>query len=138
MWRSPSPVTYASFVMKKNSHFTEHFNHIINGLKATGNLDILMMKYPISGPTNYNKSSTYTVSIGFEKLTFLFVILFIGIILSLIGIIFEFKFKPMKKQEKYEPSSKEMDEFENKTKALLEGPLKEKAMKSLKKLLDGY
>ena len=126
--------------MKKNSHFTKHFNHIINGLKATGNLDILMMKYPISSPTNAydNKSSTYTVSIGFEKLTFLFVILFIGIILSLIGIIFEFKFKPMKKQEKYEPSSKEMDDFENKTKALLEGPLKEKAKKSLKKLLDEY
>ena len=57
--------------MKKNSHFTEHFNHIINDIKATGNLDILMMKYPISSPTNYNKSSTYTVSIGFEKLFYI-------------------------------------------------------------------
>ena len=84
--------------------------------------------------------STKNIVIGFEKLTFLFVILLIGIILSLIAITFEFKFKPTQRngQGKIEPSCKEIDELEKKTRILLEGPLKEKTEKCLKRLLDEY
>ena len=126
--------------MKKNSYFTEHFNNILNGLKETGNLEILMKRYPISSSIKYNMPSTQNIAVGFEKLIFLFIILLIGIILSLIAIIFELKFKPNQRngQEEVEPSSKEIDELENKTRRLLEGPLKEKTEKCLKRLLDEY
>ena len=67
-------------------------------------------------------------------------VLIIGIVLSLIGFFFEFKSKPNQQngQEEIEPSSKEIDELENKTRRLLEGPLKEKTEKCLKRLLDEY
>ena len=128
--------------MKKNSQFTEHFNNILNDLKTTGNLEILMKKYPESSSTNCIMPSTQSQNtvIGFEKLAFLFLILFIGIILSLIAIIFELKLKPNQRngQEEVEPSSKEIDELEMKTRRLLEGPLKAKTEKCLKSLLDEY
>ena len=126
--------------MKKNSQFIEHFNNILNDLKTTGNLEILMKKYPISSSTTCNMPSTQNLAIGFEKLAFLFLILFTGIILSLIAIIFELKLKPNQRngQEEVEPSSKEIDELEMKTRRLLEGPLKAKTEKCLKSLLDEY
>ena len=129
--------------MKKNSQFTEHFNHILNDLKATGNLDILKNKYSrarLSSTKCKMLSTLNMVVIGYEKLTFLFVILIIGIILSLIAIIFELKLKPNQRngQEEVEPSSKEIDELEMKTRRLLEGPLKAKTEKCLKSLLDEY
>ena len=62
-------------------------------------------------------------------------------ILSLIAILFELKFKFNQKndsQEEVESSSKEIDKLEEITRRLLEGPLQEKTEKCLKRLLDEY
>ena len=136
-------MAYASFAMKKKSQFTEHFNYILNGLKATGNLDVIMKMYPIRSNfaiSKCNIPSTKNSTIGFEKLTFLFFILIIGMILSLIVIILEFKIKLDRGngEEEFQPSFKEIDDLENKTRRLLEGPLKERTEKCLKRLLDEY
>ena len=62
-------------------------------------------------------------------------------ILSLIAILFELKFKSNQKndsQEEVESSSKEIDKLEEIARRLLEGPLQEKTEKCLKRLLDEY
>ena len=62
-------------------------------------------------------------------------------ILSLIAILFELKFKSNQKndnQEEVESSSKEIEKLEEITRRLLEGPLQEKTEKCLKRLLDEY
>ena len=125
--------------MKKNSLFTDHFKHILNNLKRTGILEILMMRY--SSSSKCKIPSTKISALGFEKLTFLFIILIIGMILSLMAILFELKFKSNQKndsQEEVESSSKEIEKLEEITRRLLEGPLQEKTEKCLKRLLDEY
>ena len=89
---------------------------------------------------DFNHGETLNTVIGYEKLAFLFLILFIGIILSLIAIIFELKLKPNQRngQEEVESSSKEIDKLEKITRQLLEGPLQENTEKCLKRLLDEY
>ena len=62
-------------------------------------------------------------------------------ILSLIAILFELKFKSNQKndnQEEVESSSKEIEKLEEITRRLLEGPLQKKTEKCLKRLLDEY
>ena len=63
-------------------------------------------------------------------------------ILSLIAILFELKFKSNQKndsqEEEVESSSKEIEKLEEITRRLLEGPLQEKTEKCLKRLLDEY
>ena len=62
-------------------------------------------------------------------------------ILSLIAILFELKFKSNQRndsQEEVESSSKEIDKLEEIARRLLEGPLQEKTEKCLKRLLDEY
>ena len=94
--------------MKKNSRFTDHFNNILHNLKTTGNLEILKKKY--SSSIKCNIPNTQISALGFEKLTFLFIILIIGIILSLIALTFELNFKPnQRNDQEVELSSKEID-----------------------------
>ena len=105
----------------------------------TGNLETLMKRY--SSSTKCKIPSTKISALGFEKLTFLFIILIIGMILSVIAILFELKFKSNQKndgQEEVESSSKEIEKLEEITRRLLEGPLQEKTEKCLKRLLDEY
>ena len=119
--------------------FTEHFNNILKyNLKTKGTIDILMKKY--SNSTKCNIQSTKISALGFEKLTFLFIILITGIILSLIAIVFELKSKPDERneQEELKSSSEEIDKLEKIARRLLEGPLQEKTEKCLKRLLDEY
>ena len=120
--------------------FTEHFNNILKyNLKTKGTIDILMKKY--SNSTKCNIQSTKISALGFEKLTFLFIILITGIILSLIAIVFELKSKPNHRngQIELESSSKEIvDNFEKITRILLEGPLQENIEKCLKRILEEY
>ena len=84
--------------------------------------------------------STKISALGFEKLTFLFIILMLGIILSLAILIFELKSKPKQRngQEEVESPSKEIDQVEKIIRRLLEGPLQEKTEECLKRLLDEY
>ena len=123
--------------MKKNSRFTDHFNNILHNLKTTGNLEILKKKY--SSSIKCNIPNTQISALGFEKLTFLFIILIIGIILSLIALTFELNFKPnQRNDQEVELSSKEIDKLEKIVRRLLEGPLQEKTEKCLKRLLDEH
>ena len=119
--------------------FTEHFNNILKyNLKTKGTIDILMKKY--SNSTKCNIQSTKISALGFEKLTFLFIILITGIILSLIAIVFELKSKPDQRneQEELKSSSREIDKLEKIARRLLEGPLQENTEKCLKRILEEY
>ena len=117
--------------MKKNSRFTDHFNNVLH------NLEILKKKY--SSSIKCNIPNTQISALGFEKLTFLFIILIIGIILSLIALTFELNFKPnQRNDQEVELSSKEIDRLEKIVRRLLEGPLQEKTENCLKGLLDEH
>ena len=119
--------------------FTEHFNNILKyNLKTKGTIDILMKKY--SNSTKCNIQSTKISALGFEKLTFLFIILITGVILSLIAIVFELKSEPDQRngQEELKSSSKEIDKLEKIARRLLEGPLQENTEKCLKRILEEY
>ena len=124
--------------MKKDSLFTDHFKDILNNLKRTGILEILMMRY--SSSSKCKIPSTKISALGFEKFMILFIILFIGIILSLIAIIFEMKSKPNLRNglKEVDLSFKEIDKLEKITRRLLEGPLQENTKKCLKRLLEEY
>ena len=58
--------------------------------------------------------------LGFDKLTFLFIILIIGIILSLVALILELNFKPnQRNDQEVELSSREIDKLEKIVRRLL-------------------
>ena len=122
--------------MKNNSLYTEFFNDVLEELKETGQLEILKKRYH-STNTNCNALAKNDPALGFEKLTSLFVILMIGIILSFFAFILELKLKFHKKNE-IEDINEEMIHFETQTRRLLEGPLKGKTEKCLKNLLNEY
>ena len=122
--------------MKNNSLYTEFFNDVLEELKETGQLEILKKRYH-STNTNCNALAKNDPALGFEKLTSLFVILMIGIILSFFAFILELKLKFHKKNE-IEDINEEMIHYETQTRRLLEGPLKGKTEKCLKNLLNEY
>ena len=122
--------------MKNNSLYTEFFNDVLEELKETGQLEILKKRYH-STNTNFNALSKNDPALGLEKLTSLFVILMIGIILSFFAIILELKMQFHKKNE-IEDINEEMIHFETQTRRLLEGALKGKTEKCLKNLLNEY
>ena len=122
--------------MKKNSLYTEFFNEVLEDLKETGQLEILKKRYH-STYKNCNSLSKNDPSLGFEKLTSLFVILIIGITLSFFAFMVELKMQFHKKKE-IEDYNEDMIQFETQTRRLLEGPLKGKTEKCLKSLLNEY
>ena len=68
--------------MQKNSAYTKYFNHVLKDIRQNGQLDILKKRYTIA-PKTYCKNLPKTnLALGYEKLTFLFVILIIGTVLS--------------------------------------------------------
>ena len=122
--------------MKKNSLYTDFFNDVLEDLKETGQLEILKKRYH-STYTNCNALSKNDPALGFEKLTSLFVILMIGIILSFLTMMVELKMQFHKKND-IEDYNKEIIHFETQTRRLLEGPLKGITEKCLKNLLNEY
>ena len=119
--------------MQKNSAYTKYFNHVLKEIRENGQLDILKKRY---APNTYckNLSKNDLASLGYEKLTSLFIILIIGTILSLF--IFMFEKSEMKKELRN--FSEEIEELEIQTRKLLDGSLKEKTGICLKKLLEEY
>ena len=105
-------------------------------LRKLVNLKFLKKRYH-STNTNFNALLKNDPALGFEKLTSLFVILMIGIILSFFAIMLELKMKFHKKNE-IEDINEEMIHFETQTRRLLEGALKGKTEKCLKNLLNEY
>ena len=85
--------------MQKNSAYTKYFNHVLKDIRQNGQLDILKKRYTIA-PKTYCKNLPKTnLALGYEKLTFLFVILIIGTVLSFFIFMLEFKMKYEKKKE---------------------------------------
>ena len=123
--------------MQKNSAYTKYFNHVLKDIRQNGQLDILKKRYTIA-PKTYCKNLPKTnLALGYEKLTFLFVILIIGTVLSFFIFMLEFKMKYEKKKE-LGYFSEEIEELEIQTRKLLDSSLKEKTGICLKKLLEEY
>ena len=123
--------------MQKNSAYTKYFNHVLKDIRQNGQLDILKKRYTIAPKTYCSNLPKTNLALGYEKLTFLFVILIIGTVLSFFIFMLEFKMKYDKKKE-LGYSSEEIEELEIQTRKLLDGSLKEKTGTCLKRLLEEY
>ena len=123
--------------------FTTFFSNAILELKEKGQLTILQNDYEHSqAPSNCqpllspNNTTNIKAVSGFEKLTFLFVILFIGFILSFSVVMVE-KLKSSKKTiTDDEKRSKKIAQIEVELRKTLDGLLEEEKEKCLIKLLE--
>ena len=123
--------------MQKNSIYTKYFNYVLKVIRQNGQLDIIRKRYSIAPNTYCKNLSKNDLALGYEKLTFLFIILIIGSILSFFIFMFEYKMKSDKKKE-LRDFSEEIEELEIQTRKLLDGSLKEKTGICLKRLLEEY
>ena len=105
VWETRLPTQHASIVMKKGSHFTRIFSQEIRRLKATGNLDLLRKRY--SGSQTC-KPPLKEKSLGYEKLSSLFVMLFVAFIISIFVVLLEYITKNKKKKQEITSKDKEM------------------------------
>ena len=107
VWTTNLPTSYASIMMKKGSQFTRFFSQHIRKLKATGNLDLLTKRY--SG--SYECKPPLTEKpLGYEKLSFLFVMLIFSCILSIIIVLIEYMTQIKKKKQESLSKAKEIEE----------------------------
>ena len=105
-------------MMKKGSHFTRIFRQEIRRLATTGILDLLRKRY--SGSLSC-KPLLQEKPLGYEKLSFLFVMLIFGCILSIFVVFFEYKTQTKKKEKELALKVKEMSLMEEKMGEYLEG-----------------
>ena len=105
-------------MMKKGSQFTRIFRQEIRRLATTGILDLLRKRY--SGSLSC-KPLLQEKPLGYEKLSFLFVMLIFGCILSIFVVFFEYKTQTKKKEKELELKVKEMSLMEEKMGEYLEG-----------------
>ena len=89
-------------MMKKGSQFTRFFSQEIRKLEATGNLDLLRKRYLGSQEC---KPLLKEEQLGYEKLSFLFVMLILGCSIGILVLSFEYMTK--KKKTKQELSCKD-------------------------------
>ena len=76
--------------MNKKSQFTKFFGQAILDMKDTGRLDIYLQEKSINRHKSCNLPDLYQKhALGYEKLTFLFVVLVSGIFTSLFIVLFE-------------------------------------------------
>ena len=104
--------------MKKGSQFTRIFRQEIRRLATTGILDLLRKRY--SGSLSC-KPLLQEKPLGYEKLSFLFVMLIFGCILSIFVVFFEYKTQTKKKEKELALKVKEMSMMEEKMGEYLEG-----------------
>ena len=87
-WTTHRPTRHASLMMKKGSQFTRILTQEMRKIRTTGNLDLLRKRY-----RRHHRQSCKPLlkgkSLGFEKLSFLFVMLMIGSILSIVVLLLE-------------------------------------------------
>ena len=102
-------------MMKKGSQFTRIFSQEVKRLQTTGNIDFLAKRYYGS---NECKPPLKEKSLGYEKLSFLFLILMFGFMMSLFVVFLE---KNRKKKEECTSKNKEMLLMEEKIGEYLEG-----------------
>ena len=89
-WTSRSFLGAGSMIMNKKSQFTKFFGQAILDMKDTGRLDIYLQEKSINRHKSCNLPDLYQKhALGYEKLTFLFVVLVSGIFTSLFIVLFE-------------------------------------------------
>ena len=93
-------------MMKKGSQFTRIFTHEIKKLQTTGNLDLLKNRY--SG-TQACMQRLNEKSLGYEKLSFLFVMLIFGSIMSILVVLFEYISQTKNKEQDFTKKGKEVE-----------------------------
>ena len=96
VWTTYRPTRYGSMIMKKGSQFTRIFAKEIRKLETTGNNDLLKKRY--SGSKEC-KAPLKEKPLGFEKSSFLFVMLMIGSILSILVLLLEYANQQKKKTQ---------------------------------------
>ena len=105
-------------MMKKGSQFTRIFSQEIRRLQTTGNLDLLRKRYTGS---NACKLPLNKKPLGYEKLSFLFVMLIFGCIMSILVVSLEYMTQAKKKKYELTNKDQEMSLIEEKFDKNLEG-----------------
>ena len=103
--------------MKKGSQFTRFFTQEMRMLEATGNLDLLRRYYELKEC----KPPLKEKPLGYEKLSFLFVMLLFGCIMSIIVVLLEYRSQIKKNKQELACKDKEISLIEEKMGEHLEG-----------------
>ena len=118
VWKTHVPYNHLSVMMKKGSQFTRFFVHEMKKLESTGILDILRKRY--SG-IQACKQPLKVKPMGFEKLSFLFSMLIIGFITSILVVLIEYMTKTKKKKQEITNKDEEITLIKQKMGEYLEG-----------------
>ena len=94
-------------MMKKGSQFTRFFTQEMKKLETTGNLDLLRKRY---WESQVCKPLFKEKPLGFEKLSFLFVLLIFGCIMSLLVVLLEYKTQTKKNKQELTSKDKQIEE----------------------------
>ena len=112
------PTSLISIMMKKGSQFTRLFSQEMRRLDTTGNLDLLRKRY--SGHQTC-KPPINEKPLGYEKLFFLFIMLILGCIMSILVVLFEYTTQTKKKKQEITDKDMEISLIEEKFGKRLEG-----------------
>ena len=93
--------------MKKASQYTRFFTQEMRKLDTTGNLDFLRKR--IYG-SHTCKQPLKEKPLGYEKLSFLFVILIFGSVMSILVVLLEYMTQTKKKTQEFSSKNKEIEE----------------------------
>ena len=118
VWVAPASVEHSSVMMKKGSQFTRIFRQVIRRLATTGILDLLRKRYSRSLSC---KPLIHEKPLGYKKLSFLFVMLIFGCIVSIFIVFYENMTQTKKKERELAYKAKEMSLMEEKMGEYLEG-----------------
>ena len=108
VWSTHVPTGHSTVLMKKGSQFTRFFSQEMRKLETTGNLDLLKKRYlrsPACKPPLKEKP------LGYEKLSFLFVMLIFGCIMSILVVLFEYMTQSKNKEQEITRKGKEVEEI---------------------------
>ena len=109
--------------MKKGSHYTRFFTQEMRSLETTANLDLLRKR---SLESQTCEQQLKVVPLGYEKLAFLFVMLILGYIMSILFALLEYMTQAKKKKEEIRSEDREISSIEEKIGEYLEGlPIQE-------------
>ena len=107
-------------MIKKGSQYRRIFNQEMIRLATTGNIDFL--KKRISGIAGQAcKSQLKEKTLGYEKLSFLFLILMFGCIMSIIVALLEYKNQNKKRKQELKGKEEEISLMERQFREYLEG-----------------
>ena len=94
--------------MKKGSQLTRLFTRQLMKLTTTGNIDLLRQRYL---GTQTCKQLLMEKPLGYEKLSFLFVLLIFGWIISILIVLFEYMTQTKKKDYEVTKKGKEVEKI---------------------------